>query len=264
MANTTSVILAVNQQKGGTGKTTTTACLGDALQRFLSKRVLLVDLDRQASLTDWLVDPFGQGIASDMAGIEDLLTGAVTDTGSVIRTVRDGLDILPATNGLDAAVKELENKLAGREKALTKTLAPLREIYEVIVVDCPPGISVLTVNVLVAADALIIPVEASMMSTFALRDLNILIGEINDSGYRAEDLKVVGVLPTKLRANTSTTLVLAELEKHFPVLPGIRQTVRAEEAVAAHKLLQDWSPGSTAADDYRVAAEKVAATLGMG
>src|ERR1039457_3984161 len=59
MANATSVILAVNQQKGGTGKTTTTACLGDALQRFLSKRVLLVDLDRQASLTDWLVDPFG-------------------------------------------------------------------------------------------------------------------------------------------------------------------------------------------------------------
>ena len=73
MANATSVILAVNQQKGGTGKTTTTASLGDALQRFLSKRVLLVDLDRQASLTDWLVDPFGQGIAADMAGIEDLL-----------------------------------------------------------------------------------------------------------------------------------------------------------------------------------------------
>lgn len=130
-------VLAVVQQKGGTGKTTTVATLGDALQRRSSRRILLVDLDPQASLTEWLAPP-----ADPVThGVEDLLTGQIDDAQKVLVGLRAGLDLLPATNGLLDAAAAIERRSLGREKVLAGVLAPLYSGYDLILVEAGGGSS---------------------------------------------------------------------------------------------------------------------------
>ena len=251
-------IVAVVQQKGGTGKTTTVATLGDALQRRCNRSILLVDLDPQASLTEWLTTP------EDPVehGIEDLLIDQIDDVQKVLVALRTGLDLLPATNGLLDAAAALERRSLGRENVLARVLGRVRDDYDLILVDGPPRLDGLTINGLFAADQLIVPMETSTLSMYAARDLLVLVREVEQ--VRGRHLPLLGLLPTSVRRSTNSTEILAALRERYPLLPSIRQTVRVEEAPAVHRLLLDYAPGCSAAEDYVAAAEIVAAALGWG
>lgn len=250
------LVVAVAQQKGGTGKTTTVATLGDALQRRCSRRVLLVDLDPQASLTEWLTAP-DDPVAH---GVEDLLLDQVDDVHKVLVRLRTGLDLLPATNGLLDAAAAIERRSLGRESALARVLAPLRDDYSLIIVDGPPRLDGLTINSLFAADRLLVPMETSTLSMYAARDLLALVREVEQ--VRGRRLPLLGLLPTSVRRSTNSTEILAALRERYPLLPSIRQTVRVEEAPAVHRLLLDYAPECSAAEDYLAAAQVVALALG--
>lgn len=253
---TRGAVMTVAQQKGGTGKTSTVSTLGDALQRRAGRRILLVDLDPQASLTEWLLPPEDAVVY----GVEDLLLGQIDDAEKVLVRLRTGLDLLPATNGLLDAAAAIERKNLGRERALADVLTTLLDDYDLIIVDGPPRLDGLTINGLFAADWLLIPVETSALSMYAARDLLALVREVEQ--VRGRELPLLGLLPTSVRRSTNSEETLSALNKRYPLLPPIRQTVRVEEAPAVHRLLLDHAPECSAAQDYAVAAAAVAVRLG--
>jgi chromosome partitioning protein len=159
-------ILAIANQKGGVGKTTTAinlaACLGAAEQR-----ALLVDFDPQANSTS------GMGIdaAECPYGVYDALLGEVPSAQAVVTQVCDGVDVMPSSRALVGAEIELV-PLPEREKRLRQALQPLAETYDFVIIDCPPSLGLLTINALTAADAVIVPLQCEY---YALEGLGRLL-----------------------------------------------------------------------------------------
>lgn len=159
-------ILAIANQKGGVGKTTTAinlaACLGAAEQRSL-----LVDLDPQANSTSGI----GIDAAECTYGLYDALLGEVPSAQAVVPEVVDGVDVLPSSRALVGAEIELVH-LPEREKRLRQALQPLAEAYDFVVIDCPPSLGLLTINAMTAADAVIVPLQCEY---YALEGLGRLL-----------------------------------------------------------------------------------------
>ncbi len=246
------LVTAVVNQKGGVGKTTTTFNLGVALQR-LGRRVLLVDLDPQASLSQ----SAGLHVAGLTASVYQCLLDENLDPLTVIKQAQSGVDVLPATIDLAAAEIELVN-MTLRELVLRDILAKLRSRYNHIIIDCPPSLGLLTINALAAADRVIIPLQCEFLAT---RGLALLLRTLNKTQSRLNrDLKIAGILPTMFDGRTThANEVLEELRASFPGLVFdmvIRHTVRVKESPAAGLSILDYDSGHDVAKSYmRLALE---------
>ncbi len=249
-------ITAVCNQKGGVGKTTTTINVGAALAE-MGWRVLLVDFDPQGSLSVGL----GLNPHEMERTVYDLLTERRADPASVVVATRvANLDLLPSNIDLSAAELQLVGEVA-REFTLQRALRPLRDRYDVILVDCQPSLGLLTVNALTAAHGVLIPLECEF---FALRGVALLTDTITKVRERLNpDLVIDGVLGTMYDGRTvHGREVLARVVGAFPDTvfhTVISRTIRFPETTVAGEPITSYAPSSSGAFMYRQVAREFAA-----
>lgn len=201
-------IYTIANQKGGVGKTTTSINLASSLATY-NKRVLLVDMDPQGNAT------MGSGV--DKNGLEysiyDVVMGNVTPDRAIRRNEEAGIDLLPANRDLTAAEVELL-EINGRESRLRHALIRIQGNYDYIIIDCPPSLSMLTINALAACRGVIIPVQCEY---YALEGLTDLLGTIRRIGQVVnQGLSIVGILRTMYDPrNSLTNEVSSQLHAHF-------------------------------------------------
>ncbi|MBL8899693.1 MAG: ParA family protein [Planctomycetes bacterium] len=248
--------IAIINQKGGVGKTTTTTNLGAALARR-GKRVLIVDIDPQANLSIH--------VDVDITKLEHstytLLVEDSTPAQAIRPTSTKGLEILPTNIDLSGAELELANAI-GRETILRDKLAQhFKEHGEVdfVLYDCPPSLGLLSLNALAAADEVFIPVQTEFFAlqgmTKLLQVVELVRGRINPT------LRITAIVPclVDLRTNLASE-VLAELRAVFPdqvLATKIRQNIRLAEAPSHGKTIFEYAPESTGARDYDDLAAEV-------
>jgi chromosome partitioning protein len=247
------MILAIANQKGGVGKTTTAINLGAALA-LRGHKTALIDLDPQANSTMSYVDMTGV-----MRSLFDALTDpacAVTDI--IVPSPVEGLSIVPSRIGL----AKLESKLVGEVDAhfrLKDKLEPLTKTHEIIIVDCPPALGLLTVNALVAATHLLIPIQSSY---FALEGTDDLLETVEKVRTRANPgLEIMGVLITMHDKRTSLARdIRGQIQKVFGskvFKTVITKSVRLEESPAYKESIFTFAPDSSGATEYYSLSEEV-------
>lgn len=246
-------IIAIVNQKGGVGKTTTAINLATYIAKA-GNYVLMVDMDPQANATSG----FGIDHRSLPHGMYESLIGSVPLSGIVCRSQHDGLAIAPATMQLAGASVELVT-VEGREYRLRETLAEVRNNYDYIIIDCPPSLGLLTINSLVSADYVLIPVQAEY---YALEGLGQLLHTIALVRENIEsNVSILGAVITMFDPrNRLSNQVMMELYKYFPetifrsVIP---RSVRLAEAPSHGKSILSYDPTSKAATSYERLAQEV-------
>lgn len=236
-------IIAVANQKGGIGKTTTSLALADALN-MKGKKVLYIDLDPQCNGTgNYRAKVDGVGT------LYDLLVNGDTDC---IQTTERG-DIIAGDPLLKEAAKVIDGAAATFK--LKKGLSEIRNRYDYIILDTPPALSILLTNALTAADKVIIPLTADLFGLQGLTQLHDTIAEVQE--FTNPDLKVDGLLLIKYKERTNLTKEIhASLPEYTKLLntkvyeTKIREAVATQEAQAARESLFNWAPASTTAEDY--------------
>ena len=250
-------VIAVCNQKGGVGKTTSTINLGAALAGY-GRRVLLLDFDPQGALSAGLgVNPN----ALDST-VYDLLMNPreVAAADVVIATDVPGMDLLPANIDLSAAEVALVNEVA-REQSLARAIAPLLPDYDYVLIDCQPSLGLLTVNALAAADGVVIPLECEY---FALRGMKLLVETIHKVQDRINPrLQIDGILATMYDARTvHRRQVLERVVEAFGDTvfhTVIATTVKFPETTVAGTPITEYAPSSAGAVAYRALAREVVA-----
>jgi chromosome partitioning protein len=249
-------VIAMCNQKGGVGKTTSTINLGAAIAEH-GRRVLLVDLDPQGALSVGLgVNP----LQLDRTVYNLLMERDVTVDDVMLKTNVVGMDLLPSNIDLSAAEVQLVNEVA-REQALLRELTPVLGDYDVILMDCQPSLGLLTVNALTAAHGVIIPLECEF---FALRGVALLIQTIEKIQERLNPrLELEGILATMYDSRTVhgrevlARVVEAFGDKVFHTV--INRTVRFPETTVAGEPITSYASSSTGAVAYRELAKEVLA-----
>jgi chromosome partitioning protein len=165
-------VIGVLNHKGGVGKTATVGNLGAAL-KLRGFRVLLLDLDGQANLTDSL------GLSKETEGKETVYEAMRGRCALPVHENQDGLEVVPSCLDLSAVETELLHE-AGREMILKGLLAPLRDEYDFVLIDCPPSLSLLALNAMTAADSLIIPVQAEYLAMRGMGKLRGVVGTVRE------------------------------------------------------------------------------------
>ncbi|MDL2206890.1 AAA family ATPase [Eubacteriales bacterium OttesenSCG-928-N13] len=245
-------IIAVANQKGGVGKTTTSvnlsACLADA-----GKRVLLIDIDPQGNATSGLGQS-GKGAHS----IYDVLIGDVEPKDAVIHTGHGTLDLLPSTISLAGAEIELVD-IPNREQLLKQALDALRPDYDYLLMDCPPSLGLLTLNALTAADSVLVPIQCEY---YALEGVGQLMNTLNLIRKRLNpDLDIEGVVLTMLDGRTNLGIqVVQEVKKYFKdrvFATVIPRNVRLSEAPSYGLPIHLYDPRCQGALAYQALAAEL-------
>jgi chromosome partitioning protein len=249
-------VMAMCNQKGGVGKTTTTINLGAALAEY-GRKVLLVDFDPQGSLSVGLgMNPHEM----DLTIYNLLMQRDVTVHDVIVPSGVPGMDLLPSNIDLSAAEVQLVHEVA-REQTLQRVLAPALADYDVVLIDCQPSLGLLTVNALTAADGVIVPLECEY---FALRGVALLKTTIDKVRERLNPkLEIDGLLGTMFDGRTLHSrevmdrLVNAWGDKVFHTV--IRRTVKFSDSTVAGEPITTYASNSTGADHYRQLAKEVLA-----
>ncbi|WP_438348360.1 ParA family protein [Paenibacillus sp. FA6] len=248
-----SKIIAIANQKGGVGKTTTSVNLGACLAS-LGKRVLLVDIDPQGNTTS--------GVGISKADVEnciyDVIINEVHPKDAIAHTNVEGLHIIPATIQLAGAEIELVPTIS-REQRLKKSLHLVKDMYDYVLIDCPPSLGILTINSLTAADSVLIPIQCEY---YALEGLSQLLNSIRlVQKHLNTSLKIEGVLLTMFDARTNLGIqVIEEVKKYFQdkvyrtVIP---RNVRLSEAPSHGQSIITYDPRSKGAEVYLELAKEV-------
>jgi chromosome partitioning protein len=243
-------ILAFANQKGGVAKTTTTLNLGVSFAEA-GKRVLLVDLDPQGNLT------MSQGLNPD--SIERSMFDVLVHKLPIEETIHH-CEVDLAVSSIDLAGAELAlSGMIGRERALEKAFAPIRERYDFILIDTPPSLGLLTINAFVASDGVIVPVQCEYLSLRGLVQLENTLTMIREN--LNPHVEIVGILPTMYDARTLHSREAVEiLEENFGSLvfrTRIRKTIRYAEAPVKGSSVLKYEPAGEAAKAYRDLAKEV-------
>jgi chromosome partitioning protein len=248
-------VIAITNQKGGVGKTTTavnlSACLAD-----LGKKVLMLDIDPQGNATS--------GIGIDKQKIKrciyDALINDIDARKIIVESSIGGLDVIPATIQLAGAEIELVPTLS-REVRLKKVIEKIRNEYDFIFIDCPPSLGLLTLNALTAADIVLVPIQCEY---YALEGLGQLVNTIDlVKKHLNSDLQIRGVILTMYDSRTNLSLQVAdEVRKHFGEVvfrAVIPRNVRLSEAPSHGEPIIKYDPRSKGAEVYKLLAEEVLA-----
>lgn len=258
-------LIAIANQKGGTGKTTTAINLAAGLARYGRKRVLLADLDPQANTsavffgTTYVAGPDPGLTVYDMLLKEADATQVVHSVELAAHERHDlpaaTLDILPAHLTLATAEQDLVS-IFQRENRLRQALHPIRDSYDVMIIDCPPSLGLLTINALMAATEVLIPIEPGV---FPLIGLGLLRQTIDKVGQANPDLRLLGLLPVRLNRTNLATSTVEELTAAFSdlVLSAIPERVVIGEAHAQGQDIFLYAPNSDGAAAYMTLMEEV-------
>jgi chromosome partitioning protein len=249
-------IIAMANQKGGVGKTTTTINLGAALAEY-GRRVLLVDFDPQGALSVGLgVNPHNM----DLSIYNLLMDSDVSIDDILIKTDLAGLHLLPANIDLSAAEIQLVNEVA-REMALARVLRPVLREYDYILIDCQPSLGLLAINALTVAHGVLIPLECEF---FSLRGVALLLDTIDKVRERLNfDLELEGILATMYDSRTThcrqvlQRVVEAFGDKVYQTV--VTKTVKFPESTVAGAPITTLDPSSSGARNYRQLAREVIA-----
>lgn len=247
-------VIAVANQKGGVAKTTTVIHLGVAIAA-LGKRVLLVDLDPQGHLAE------GFGIVSDQLEVEmsDVLEGSKRINDIIIPNIRPGLDLAPSNIRLSDMELTLVN-LRFREYKLKRAIEPILHRYDYVLLDCPPSLGLLTVNALIAASEVLIPMASEF---YSMLGVSLLIKTIQTiKGEANPDLRVLGIIHTHhkrtLHAREVVTRTKAELGAQIHVFETpINDSTRFAEAAGQGGTVFETAPDIEGALAYRQIAEEI-------
>lgn len=246
-------IIAITNQKGGVGKTTTTVNLGACLAT-LGKKVLLVDIDPQGNTTSGI----GINKADVKYCIYDVLINEIDPKEAIVETAIENLSIIPATIQLAGAEIELVPTIS-REIRLKKSLHQIKHLYDYILIDCPPSLGILTVNSLTASDSVIIPIQCEY---YALEGLSQLLNTVRlVQKHLNTSLQIEGVLLTMFDARTNLGIqVIEEVKKYFQqkvyrtIIP---RNVRLSEAPSHGQAIITYDPKSKGAEVYLELAKEV-------
>lgn len=247
-------VIAMCNQKGGVGKTTSTINLGAALAEY-GRRVLLVDLDPQGALSA------GLGVSHHdlSATVHNLMVEPRATIDDVLINTRvKGMDLVPSNIDLSAAEIQLVNEV-GREQTLARALLPVLDYYDYVLIDCQPSLGLLTVNALACSEAVVIPTECEY---FALRGLALLTDTVAKVRDRLNPrLAIRGILLTRYDNRTvNAREVLARVVERFGDLvfdTVIARTVRFPETSVVGEPITSWAPKSSGAQAYRALACEV-------
>ena len=247
-------IIAIANQKGGVGKTTTAVNLGATLAE-MGHRVLIIDLDPQANATS----SFGLQAVEQTSLYEPLL-GEASISERIFPTEREGLFIVPSD--LDLAGAEVEiARMPSHLTRLAETLQPLHsdKTFDFVLLDCPPSLGILMSNALAAADELLTPIQCEYFALEGLVKIVRLIEQVRDSGANKR-LELGGIVMTMYDGRTNLSeQVVAEVRKHFgervyqTVIP---RSVRLSEAPSFGKSILEYAPNGAAANAYRALARE--------
>ncbi len=256
-------VLAIANQKGGVGKTTTALNLGAALVER-SRNVLLIDLDQQGSLTisaGLNPDELNETIYTVLSSFADPKIKQPTQLASIIQHLPEiGADFAPANIELAALDLELTSAYS-REHILKRALTPVRDQYDYILLDCPPSLGLIVVNALTAADEIIVPLQTDYLATKGVKllmdTIDVITSQLNP------DLRIAGIVLTQADQRTSHTRQIIDLTRsafadHVRVFNTlIKLSVRLKEAPITGQSILSYDPTSEAASAYRQLAEEV-------
>lgn len=248
-------VIAVTNQKGGTGKTTTAGALASGLS-LKGYKTLLIDLDAQCNLS------FTLGAKTNGATALGVITHEVKASDAIQHTPNG--DIIPASKafaGADAFISE-----TGKEYKLKEALEDIKNLYDFVIIDTPPALSILTINALTASDSVVMPAQADIFSLYGLEQLAETIAPVKK--YTNPKLKIAGILLTRYSPRSVLSREVAEGARQLANKIGtrlfnatIREAIAVKEAQVSQKTLYSYAPNAKVTQDYEAFVKELLETI---